>query len=118
MDAATKKLFAAVDGLTKKLEELNTRLDALDTNGALDEIRKEMKVVSANSQVVVNVVEAHGSVLEQMEKTVRRLRMRCPLLKPGTEEIEPVRTEPRRDRPSSSEYRALAVAVKEEDEPE
>jgi hypothetical protein len=111
MDAALKKIFA-------KLDELGKRIDGLDTNGALDEIRKEMKTVAANSQVVVNVVEAHGDTLGRMEKTVERLHMSCPLLKPSTAELEAVRTEPKRDRPSSSEYAALAVAVKEEDEPE
>jgi hypothetical protein len=111
MDAALKKLFA-------KLDELGKRLDELDSNGKLDEIRKEMKTVAANSQIVVNVVESHGDTLAKLERTVERLHMRCPLLKHDTDEVPAVRLEAKRDRPSSSEYAALAVVAQEEDEPE
>lgn len=93
MDEATKKLFAIVGRLEKKLEkldELEKRLAALDTNGKFEEIKKQMTAVAVNSRLVVTQVEAHGDVLARMEKTSMRLSLRCPLLKPETSEFEKV----------------------------
>jgi hypothetical protein len=92
MDKAIKKLFAIVDQLDDKLarlDELEKRLNALD-NGKLEEIRKEMMTVAANSQVVVNTVESHGDVIAKLEKRLTRLDLRCPLMKPDTDEFESV----------------------------
>lgn len=90
MDAATKKLFAVVDRLEerlKKLDELEQRLAALDTNGKFEEIKKAMVRVEANSRVVVSTVEGHGDLIVRMEKVLTRLNLRCPLLKPDTSEF-------------------------------
>ena len=93
MDKAVKKLFALADQLEKKLERLNDleqRLTALDTNGKLDAIERQMAKVAANSQVVVNTVESHGDVIAKLEKRLTRLDLRCPLMKPETSEFEKV----------------------------
>lgn len=100
MDAATKKLFAVVNELEKKLtrlDELEQRLTALDTNGRLDGVREEMEQikksmasVAADSRVVVSTVESHGSTIQKLENTLTRLNLRCPLLKPSTEELPKV----------------------------
>ena len=93
MDAALKKLFAKLDEFgerLKSLEALEERLTALDTNGQLDEIKKTMVRVEANSQVVVNTVEAHGDTIGRLEKTLQRLDLRCPLMKPETDEFPQV----------------------------
>ena len=93
MDAALKKLFALADQLEKKLtrlDELEQRLTALDTNGKLDEIERQMQKVAANSQVVVNTVESHGETIAKLEKTLPRLGLRCPLMKPGTDDLPTV----------------------------
>lgn len=83
VEAALKKVFA-------KLDELSERLDGLDTNGKLEEIQKQMSTVAANSQVVVNTVESHGDVIAKLEKRLTRLDLRCPLMKPDTDEFESV----------------------------
>ena len=90
MDKAIKKLFAVLMNLEKKLERLDAleqRLTSLDTNGKLDEIERQMITVAANSQVVVNTVESHGGALSRLEKTLTRLNLRCPLMKPKTDEL-------------------------------
>jgi len=89
MDKATKKLFAIVAALEQKLDrldDLERRLSDLD-DGKLAEIKKEMAVVAANSQVVVNTVRSHGDTIGRLEKTLTRLDLRCPLLKPDTGEF-------------------------------
>jgi cystathionine beta-lyase/cystathionine gamma-synthase len=93
MDAALKKLFALTDRLEAKLsrlDELEKRLTALDTNGKLDAIENQMKKVASNSQVVVTTVQSHGETIARLEKTLTRLNIRCPLLKPKTEELPSV----------------------------
>lgn len=96
MDKALKKLFAQLDEFGKRLErleQLEERLTKLDTNGHLDEIRLEMAKVAANSQVVVNTVQSHGDTIQKLERTLTRLDIRCPLLKPETSEFEKVKGE-------------------------
>jgi hypothetical protein len=98
MDKAVKKLFAVVNELEKKLsrlDELEQRLGALDTNGRLDDLKKEMAQVAANSRMVVTQVEANGNMIANMEKTVLRLNIRCPLMKPDTSEFPKVLEEPK-----------------------
>jgi hypothetical protein len=93
MDKAIKKLFAIVDQLDDKLarlDELEARLNALDNNGKLEEIKKQMAQVAANSRVVVHEVERHGTILDGVETTLRRVQLRCPLMKPDTSEFEKV----------------------------
>lgn len=93
MDKATKKLFAVVDELEKrlaKLDEIEQRLAKLDTNGRLEDIRKEMAQVAANSRMVVTQVEANGNMIANMEKTITRLNVRCPLMRPDTNEFPKV----------------------------
>lgn len=93
MDAALKKLFAKLDEFgerLKSLEELEERLTALDTNGKLGEIKRTMAEVAANSQIVVNTVESHGDTIGKLEKTLTRLDLRCPLMKPDTSELPAV----------------------------
>jgi hypothetical protein len=93
MDAAVKKLFALADALEKKLERLDAleqRLNALDTNGKLGEIERQTTTVAANSQVVVNTVQAHGDTIQRLERTLTRLDLRCPLMKPDTSEFAKV----------------------------
>lgn len=97
MDKALKKLFAKLDELgtrIQSLEALEKRLAALDTNGQLDSIKEQMGsikeqmvIVAANSQVVVNTVESHGDTIGKLEKTLTRLDLRCPLMKPDTGEF-------------------------------
>lgn len=90
MDKALKKLFAKLDEFGERLsrlEALEARLAALDTNGKLEAIEKQMAVVAANSQVVVNTVESHGDTIGRLEKTLTRLDIRCPLMKPDTGEF-------------------------------
>jgi len=100
MDAATKKLFALVTSLEQKinrLDELEARLAALDTNGKLEsvqrqmgEIKSSMAKVAADGQVVVSTVISHGDTIARLEKTLTRLDLRCPLMKPGTDEFPKV----------------------------
>jgi hypothetical protein len=100
MDAATKKLFAVVNSLEQKLtrlDDLEKKLTALDTNGRLDyvreemeKIRKEMVKVAANSRIVVTTVESQGTTIENLEKVIRRINIRCPLLKPTTDEFQSI----------------------------
>lgn len=93
MDKALKKLFAQLDEFGKRLErleELEARLSKLDTNGTLSEIQKEMKKVAANSRAVVHQVEANGTMIANMEKTVSRLNVRCPMMKADTDEFESI----------------------------
>lgn len=90
MDAATKKLFSLVDDLGKKIEQLDSleaRLTALDTNGRLDSVKKEMEGlrkamnrVATNSRLVVAQVESHGGVLHRLEEKFNKLDLKCPLL--------------------------------------
>lgn len=91
-DTATKKLFAAIDKLEKKLtrlDELEARLAKLDSNGTLDEIKADMKKVAANSQLVVIQVEEHGCLLAMFEKSLTRLNLCCPLIQSAeTNEFE------------------------------
>lgn len=93
MDEATRKLFAIVSKLERKLsklDELEKRLTALDTNGKFEEIKRVMAQVEANSRVGVNTVESHGSMIMRMEKLLTRLELRCPELKPTTGEFQKV----------------------------
>ena len=103
-EAAFKKVFA-------KLDELGKRVTALDTNGKLDEIKKEMKKVAANSQVVVSTMHAHGGSIDRLEKAVTRLHVQCPMFEPKNRENGAGGVEDR-VRPGSNEYEALEVAVK------
>lgn len=92
-DSAIKKLFVLADEMEKKLKRLDAleqRLNALDNNGKLDEIKTEMAKVAANSRMVVNQVEANGTMIASMEKTISRLNVRCPLMKPDTDEYPSV----------------------------
>jgi hypothetical protein len=92
-ESALRKLFAKLDVLddvVARLESLERRLAELDTNGKLGEIERQMKTVAANSQVVISTVESHGTVLEKLSNRLRRLDLRCPLLKPPTEELKKV----------------------------
>jgi ABC-type phosphate transport system auxiliary subunit len=89
MDAATKKLFALVAALQEKLDrldDLEKRLSDID-NGKLAEIKKAMERVETNSRIVVSTVESHGDTIGRLEKTLTRLNLRCPLLKPDTGEF-------------------------------
>ena len=100
MDRALKKLFTLVDQLEQRfsrLDALEERLAALDTNGTLAEIKNEMStmrdamaVVAANSRLVVHTVEPHGDTIAQLEKTLTRLNLRCPLMKPDTGEFNEI----------------------------
>lgn len=92
-NGAIKKLFVLADEMEKKLKRLDSleqRLNALDNNGKLDEIKKEMATVAANSRAVVHQVEANGTMIANMEKTITRLNVRCPLMKPDTDEYPSV----------------------------
>jgi len=93
MDNATKLLFARLDEINKQLARLDVleqKISELDPNGKLDEIKYEMRVVAANSQVVINTVEGHGENIRRLEKTLTRLDLRCPLMKPSTDEFPSV----------------------------
>lgn len=56
----------------------------------LGAIEKRMAEVAANSQVVVATVQSHGDVIQRLERTLTRLNLRCPLLKPDTDELPKV----------------------------
>jgi len=93
MDKATKLLFARLDDIQKQLKRLDVleqKINKLDTNGTLDEIRKEMQKVAANSDIVVNTVESHGGIIQIMENALTRLNLRCPLMKAATGEVRAV----------------------------
>lgn len=83
MEKSLKKIFAELDAIKK-------RLDALDQNGQLEEIKRQIAKVAANSQVVVNTVQTHGDVIQRLERTLTRLDIRCPLMKPDTDEFQQV----------------------------
>lgn len=76
-----EQLSCCVKALESQLAKLDERLSEIDTNGKLDEIRKEMAVIAANSCVVINTVQAHGAILERTERMLMLLDLRCPLLK-------------------------------------
>lgn len=80
-EAALRKIFA-------KLDELSSRVDKLDTNGKLDRLSEAMAVVSANSRLVVDTVQAHGRAIAYMQKNNEKIKLKCPLIKKDTEEME------------------------------
>ena len=81
--AEVKKLFS-------KLEEIEKRLDDLDSNGELLEIKRVLNTVAADWQGVKSVVENQGNVAARMERVLSRLELRCPLMKPATDEFKKV----------------------------
>ena len=107
-EAAFKKVFA-------KLDELGKRVTALDTNGKLDEIKKEMKKVAANSQVVVSTMHAHGGSIDRLEEAVTRLHIQCPMLTAEEDCKGEVGNGAERVRPGSNEYEALKKASNDTD---
>jgi hypothetical protein len=78
LEGQIKKLFA-------ELAKINRRLDGIDASG--EETKKAMKSVAADSRVVVSTVQAHGGVIEKLERSLTRLDLRCPLMKPDTSEF-------------------------------
>lgn len=108
-DAALKKVFA-------KLDELGKRLDEVDPNGKLDELKKEMQRVSSNSAVVVSTVHAHGSSIRRLEGLIENLLLNCPAATSAlsTPEVELPGNGGERLRPGSNEYEALRAS--EEDD--
>ena len=92
-DAATRKLFAQLGELLQRMERLESlekRLARFDTNGKLDAIEKQVKMVASNSEIVVNTVIRHSNFIAKLEKDLTRLELRCPLLKRDTAEVEKV----------------------------
>ncbi len=81
--AEVKKVFA-------KLEEIEGRLNALDSNGELQEIKDVLNRVAADWKGVKSVVENQGNVTARMERVLTRLELRCPLMKPATDEFAKV----------------------------
>jgi len=85
-----------IDELSSELADVKMQLTDVQeqlkrlNNGKFDAVRRDMANVAADSRVVVNVMEAHGSVIERFERTLTRLEMRCPLMKPDTSEFESV----------------------------
>jgi hypothetical protein len=78
-----------IDELSSELAAIKEQLEQL-SNGKFEAIRKSMAIVAAESRVVVNVITAHGNVIERFERTLTRLDLRCPLMKPDTSEFESV----------------------------
>lgn len=81
--AEAKKLFA-------KLEEINRRLDALQSNGDVEDIKKAAKTLIANTQGFEATVKSHGAELHRIMRVIERLEKRCPLMRPRTDEFESV----------------------------
>lgn len=78
-----KKLF-------HELNEIKRRLDGLDTNGDVEEIKKAATQLVANTRGFEATVKDHGAELHRIMRVIERLERRCPLMRPKTDEFESV----------------------------
>lgn len=78
---SVEQLSCCVKSLENQFERLTKRLSEIDTDGKLDEIKKSVTLVAANSQLIINTVKAHGSVIARLEDLLLRLEFQCPLIR-------------------------------------
>lgn len=72
-------MTATEEQILAKLVELSERVDRL-ANGKFSALREEMANVSANSQIVIQVVKEHGHVLGEVRRLTEQLQLRCPMI--------------------------------------
>jgi methyl-accepting chemotaxis protein len=78
-DKQIKMLFA-------KLEELSGEIAEMKESVA--KAVASSHSAAANSQLVLSGYQEHGTVIELLERKMERLVLRCPLMKPDTQELE------------------------------
>ena len=54
------------------LEALLKKLDMLETR---------LRELNANNRVAISTIQDHGTIIARLEKTVKQLKIHCPLLK-------------------------------------
>ena len=65
--------------LDEKLDRLFEELSKIESK--LDSVTRALRVVEANSRLVVSQVEEHGGMIAHMERRLSRVSMHCPLVK-------------------------------------
>lgn len=70
LNKSLRKIFA-------KIDELNQRIDP----SVLEDLRKEMRTVSAESRVVISTMRAHGAAIHRLDEAMQRLHFHCPMFK-------------------------------------
>ena len=71
-----------------EIQQLFEKLKALTDE--ISEMKVAFKQVATNSELIYKEYQRHGSMLEGHTQTLDRIALRCPLLKPSTDEFEAV----------------------------
>lgn len=75
------RLFAMMRDLAEVVEK---------QAGQLEEMTKAVHSAVSNSELVLNGYQQHGTSIENLTRLIERLRIRCPLMKPITSELEKI----------------------------
>lgn len=76
-----RKLFAELRKLTKVVEDQAKQIEAMQA---------AVHSAVSNSELVLNGYQEHGTRIEQISRRMERINVRCPLMKPDTNEFEKV----------------------------
>lgn len=87
-DEQVRKLFALVRDLTKATEEQGRQIERQSKQ--IEVLGKAVHLAVANSEIVLSGYHEQGTAIEHIRHRMERLRVRCPLMKPETNELPAV----------------------------
>jgi hypothetical protein len=80
-DAQIKLLFSKLSELTDEISKMKEAVATAVTNSYR---------AASNSELVLSGYQEHGTAIELLERRMERIKLRCPLMKPDTQELEKV----------------------------
>jgi hypothetical protein len=80
-DPEVRKLFAMVTDLTREIVKVKDEMV---------EVKRLVRLSAANAELVYEGYQQRGGEIERLERRMERLNIRCPLMKPPTDEFTKV----------------------------